>query len=136
MKNQAFTLIELLVVVLIIGILAAIAIPQYQKAVSKSHATEAILNLKTLKKAQDAYYLANGKYANDLTKLDLDFTPGFYFYFCREEVFDCYANRLDGKTPFFEYADFGTPALYCRGNQKDCEPFSTNNTSGNYWQIE
>ena len=63
MKNkQAFTLIELLVVVLIIGILAAVALPQYQKAVEKSKASQAFVVLKSVQQAFEAYRLANGSY--------------------------------------------------------------------------
>ena len=71
-----FTLIELLVVVLIIGILSAVALPQYQKAVEKARATEALSNLKYMKQmydinqlegntelvAQDIFELSGGKW--------------------------------------------------------------------------
>ena len=71
MKNNdcknAFTLVELLVVVLIIGILAAVALPQYRKAVEKSKAMEALVVLKAVAQAADAYYLANGSWP---TKFD------------------------------------------------------------------
>ena len=69
---KAFTLIELLVVVLIIGILAAVALPQYEKAVEKSKSAQALTMLKTVYNAANAYYLANGTHATSFDELSVD----------------------------------------------------------------
>ncbi len=72
MKNkQAFTLIELLVVVLIIGVLAAVALPQYQKAVLKSRFAALKPLAKAVKNAQEIYYNEHGEYAPQLSALDI-----------------------------------------------------------------
>ena len=75
--NKGFTLIELLVVVLIIGILAAIAVPQYQLAVAKSKFSTLKEATIALKNAQEIYYLQNGTYAIRFDLLDINL-PGEY----------------------------------------------------------
>ena len=74
---KGFTLIELLVVVLIIAVLAAVAVPQYQKAVDKSRVSELFAIVKNLKVQQEVFYLTNGYYAADCEELGTDLPSGF-----------------------------------------------------------
>ena len=66
-----FTLIELLVVVLIIGILAAMALPQYFKAVERSRMAEAVTLMDSIVKAQRRKFMQKNRYATDFRGLDV-----------------------------------------------------------------
>ena len=72
MKNtQAFTLIELLVVVLIIGILSAVAVPQYKLAVAKSRIAALIPLIRNAQLSIDRYYMANNQFPETWDDIDI-----------------------------------------------------------------
>ena len=92
-----FTLIELLVVVLIIGILAGVALPQYEKAVAKSRYTQLITAGKTLKDAMETYYMANGDYPEFWNQLDVEYPgctegTGRYMLWCDKFAVDMFSG--------------------------------------------
>jgi len=72
-NRKGFTLIELLVVVLIIGILASIAIPQYFKVVEKSRVAEAMSLVASIKSAEERYLARGGTYTNNTADLDISY---------------------------------------------------------------
>lgn len=122
-NNTAFTLIELLVVVLIIGILAAVAVPQYQKAVWKSRYVQLMAVGNAIASAETIHYLANGTYTDDVEALDISHNLttnqyecwlgtayeeivcqfkgvgsnvfGYHIYFGRRQKRYCYVKRGD-----------------------------------------
>lgn len=70
--NQGFTLIELLVVVLIIGVLSAVALPQYQTAVERSRAAEALTQMNAVQTAAERYHSQHEAWPTTFTQLDVD----------------------------------------------------------------
>ena len=88
MKSKiGFTLIEMLVVVLIIGILAAVALPQYQQAVDRSRFAALMEITKAIASANERYFMVHNQYTTKFKNLDINIQ----------------ANSIKDSTAFFEW---------------------------------
>ena len=100
-RRGGFTLIELLVVVLIIGILSAIALPQYTKAVARSRMAGLITLASSVAQAEQRYFMANGEFTVNAEELDLSLPAGFSKTRNDPEI----TNYSDGTTRIVFYKD-------------------------------
>ncbi len=103
MNKKAFTLLELLVVVIIIGILAAIALPQYRQAVDRSRFAALMDLTKSIASANERFYLTNDRYTTNFNDLDITIP----------------ANSFNGDTAYFDWGNctiMGQQQAQCLNN--------------------
>lgn len=120
--NQGFTLIELLVVVLIIGILSAVALPQYNTAVERSRATEALTQMSAVQGAMERYHAQHERWPSNFNQLDIDIP-----------VIDSEAGTYGGKNFTISFASNVITAVRRRDNHSyTLTTTITDNTNGTY----
>ncbi len=78
-KEDGFTLVELAIVIVIVGVLAAFAVPRFRDSVERSKASEAFSYLSAMRSAQERYHARMATYASDPTKLDVEISSPKFF---------------------------------------------------------
>lgn len=79
-QQKGFTLIELLIVVIIIGMLAGVAMPNYLRQVSKARESSTKLILGTISRAQQAYHWEHREFAEEINQLGIDFNSDYHSF--------------------------------------------------------
>jgi prepilin-type N-terminal cleavage/methylation domain-containing protein len=75
-NKRGFTLIELLIVVVIVGILAAFAVPKFQSTKGKAYTSSLRSDLRNLATAEEAYFYESGTYTSNLSSLNVTLSSG------------------------------------------------------------
>ena len=128
-NKKGFTLLELLVVILIIGILAAVALPQYKKAVLKSRYATIKDAARVIYEAEQRYYILYDKYISDWQNLDIDNT----FTDCSvlPSSYVVCTLRNAAKHPLIEYV-----MLFSRKRRCDAFPKDETSVTNQVCQLE
>ena len=126
-SSKGFTLLELLVVVLIIGILAGIALPQYKYSVMKTKYMRMADMARVIKDAQERYYLVNNQYAKQFSDLDI----GFSLENIEDQSTGYELGNIDNITIKLSASQ---SALYWYKNDKEYMMYSLRLDNANIWQ--
>lgn len=76
MRNHGFSMIELLTTMVVVGLLAAIAMPRFRTQKDRAIQASMISDLASLAKAQEVYYYNNGVYAPNVVTVSVNISPG------------------------------------------------------------
>ena len=133
-KKHGFTLIELLTVVMILGILTAVALPQYRRAIQRAEAADALINLKTMFDAAKRYYSYHSSWPTALKGLDVEFLDAssngevgeFKYSFDTKTASAC--RLKDGTTE----GTYCLKAYYKKNNVRDVYTCQDNSGTGKY----
>ena len=119
--KRGFTLIELLVVVLIIGILSAVALPQYQKAVKRAKTTELMIMLADMEQKQNLSYLENGAVVTDVYSQE-NYPELKYFdigSYAASDLTNSFGTFYNEDIAVYTHFVEGKSTRYCSGKCKD-----------------